>query len=180
MFDQEQFVEDCMAAQAEDSSHKAVREVVVRAVSDPSAVLEGLGEPTEGGFHVIHNTDEMTILNVVWAPNVVLRPHNHNEIWAVIGIYTGREDNVFWRRLPDDADCRIEAAGAVAMSVKDAHPLGPDIIHSVVNPILRLTGAIHVYGGDFFAEGRSEWDPEHLSEYPYDFEAAQKTLEGTG
>jgi predicted metal-dependent enzyme (double-stranded beta helix superfamily) len=38
----------------------------------------------------------------------------------------------------------------------------------VTNPIARLTGAIHVYGGDFFAMARSEWDPETLTEQPYD------------
>jgi predicted metal-dependent enzyme (double-stranded beta helix superfamily) len=37
---------------------------------------------------------------------------------------------------------------------------GDNIIHSVTNPIPRLTGAIHVYGGDFFGAERSEWDPE--------------------
>jgi predicted metal-dependent enzyme (double-stranded beta helix superfamily) len=36
--------------------------------------------------------------------------------------------------------------------------IAPDIIHSVLNPIDRLTGAIHVYGGDFFGAERSEWD----------------------
>ena len=42
--------------------------------------------------------------------------------------------------------------------------LGRDIIHSVTNPIGRLTSAIHVYGGDFFNANRSEWDPESLVE----------------
>ena len=32
----------------------------------------------------------------------------------------------------------------------------------------KLSGAIHVYGGDFFAVHRSEWDPENLSEQTYD------------
>ena len=45
-----------------------------------------------------------------------------------------------------------------------AEPPGRDIIHSVTNPIARLTGAIHVYGGDFFGVPRSEWDPESLLE----------------
>jgi predicted metal-dependent enzyme (double-stranded beta helix superfamily) len=53
-------------------------------------------------------------------------------------------------------------------------PLGRDIIHSVTNPIGRLTGAIHVYGGDFFAVPRAEWDPERLVEQPYD---VQKTMQ---
>jgi hypothetical protein len=49
-------------------------------------------------------------------------------------------------------------SGAKALSTGDAEPLGNNIIHSVTNPIRRLTGAIHVYGGDFFHEERSEWD----------------------
>jgi len=39
----------------------------------------------------------------------------------------------------------------------------------VTNPIPRLTGAIHVYGGDFFGPvGRSEWDAETLLEQSCD------------
>jgi predicted metal-dependent enzyme (double-stranded beta helix superfamily) len=40
----------------------------------------------------------------------------------------------------------------------------------VTNPIPRLTGAIHVYGGNFFNTPRSEWDAETLTEQPYDVE----------
>jgi len=86
----------------------------------------------------------------------MVMPHNHR-MWAVIGIYTGREDNVFWRRLKGTPN-KIEAAGAKALCEMDAEPLGTDIIHSVINPINKLTGAIHIYGGDFFAVERSEWD----------------------
>jgi predicted metal-dependent enzyme (double-stranded beta helix superfamily) len=32
--------------------------------------------------------------NVVWAPKMTIMPHNHC-MWAVIGVYTGREDNIF-------------------------------------------------------------------------------------
>ena len=39
MFDLEQFVADCRTALAADRSHKPVREVIARAVSDPQAVL---------------------------------------------------------------------------------------------------------------------------------------------
>ena len=63
------------------------------------------------------------------------------------------------------------------MSAKDADPLGDNIIHSVTNPIPRLTGAIHVYGGDFFAAERSEWDPETLTEQRYDVARAMKLFE---
>jgi predicted metal-dependent enzyme (double-stranded beta helix superfamily) len=172
MFDLDSFIADCRTALREDSSHKAVREVVARAVSDPPAVLKGLGEPTRGEVQKLYNAEDLTVINVIWAPHMTIMPHNH-EMWAVIGVYTGREDNIFWRRLPDDANGRVEAAGAKSLGTKDAVPLGPDIIHSVTNPVPRLTAALHVYGGDFFAQPRSEWDPETLSEQPYD---VSKTL----
>ena len=176
MFDREQFIADCRAALAADPSHKTVREVVARAVTDPAAVLKGLGAPTKAGVQKIHHSPELTILNVIWAPYMTILPHNHR-MWAVIGVYTGREDNIFWRRLPQDAASRVEAAGAKALCEKDAEPLGRDIIHSVTNPIPRLTGAIHVYGGDFFGTARSEWEPETLTERAYDVEKNMRLFE---
>jgi predicted metal-dependent enzyme (double-stranded beta helix superfamily) len=167
VFDLDRFIADCRSALAENASHKAVREVVARAVADPGAVLAGLGEPQRGGVHKLYNADDITILNVIWPPYMTIMPHNHR-MWAVIGIYTGREDNIFWRRLPSDGASKVEAAGAKALGVRDCEPLGRDIIHSVTNPIPRLSGAIHVYGGDFYAAERSEWNPETLSEGRYD------------
>jgi len=176
MFDLDQFIDDCRAAQAESDDHKAAREVVARAVSDPASVIAGLGEPQQGEVQKLYHTEDLTILNVLWAPKMTLMPHNHR-MWAVIGVYTGREDNIFWRRLPDRDDGKVEAAGAKALCEKDAEPLGQDIIHSVTNPIPRITGAIHVYGGDFFEIERSEWDPESLTEGRYDLEKNMRYFE---
>jgi predicted metal-dependent enzyme (double-stranded beta helix superfamily) len=67
-----------------------------------------------------------------------------------------------------DASRKLEAAGAKALCEKDTVELGQDIIHSVTNPIGRLTGAIHIYGGDFFGVQRSEWDAETFLEQPCD------------
>jgi predicted metal-dependent enzyme (double-stranded beta helix superfamily) len=171
MFDKDQFIADCRAALEGDRASLNVREVVARSVSDPAGMIEGLGELKPGGIEALHRSPELTVINVFWPPNMVIMPHNHS-MWAVIGVYGGREDNMLWRRLPNEADGRIEAAGAIALSTKDAQVFGPDVIHSVVNPIQRVTGAIHVYGGDFFAAQRSEWDPESLCEKPYDVEKA--------
>jgi predicted metal-dependent enzyme (double-stranded beta helix superfamily) len=167
MFDLDQFIADCRFALAQDASHRAIREVVARVVADPNAVLDGLGEPKRGGIDKLYHAGDLTILNVVWPPFMTIMPHNH-QMWAIIGIYTGREDNIFWRRLADGPGSKVEAAGAKALCEKDAEPLGRNIIHSVTNPIPRLSAAIHVYGGDFFAAERSEWDPETLSEQRYD------------
>lgn len=176
MFDLDSFIAECRDAIGADPSHKAVREVVARALCDPAAVLAGLGEPTRPGVDPLYRSDELTILNVVWAPRMTVTPHNHL-MWAVIGIYTGREDNIFWRRLPEPRRDRIEAAGAKSLSVGDAEPLGRDIIHTVTNPLPRLTAAIHVYGGDLFAVERSEWDSESLTERRYDWEKNMRLFE---
>jgi len=167
MFEIDQFVADCRAAIAEDASHKAVREVVERAVAEPGSVLKSLGEPRAAGIDALYHGDDLTILNVVWAPLMTIMPHEHR-MWAVIGVYTGAEDNMFWRRIEGEpGKSRVEAAGARSLRVGDAEPLGRDIVHSVTNPIPRLTGAIHVYGGDLIAVQRSEWDAETLLEQPY-------------
>jgi predicted metal-dependent enzyme (double-stranded beta helix superfamily) len=173
MFDLDRFKADCSAAATERAALQAIREIVARAVEVPTAVLKALGEPARSEVQTLHSSADLTILNVIWGPRMTVMPHNH-EMWAVIGIYTGREDNILWRRLPGEANSRIEAAGAKALSERDALPLGHDIIHSVTNPIGRLTGAIHVYGGNFFGVPRKEWDPERLVEQPYDL---QKTLQ---
>jgi predicted metal-dependent enzyme (double-stranded beta helix superfamily) len=169
MFDKDRFIADCHAALDGAQSSRNVREVVARAVSDPAAVVASLGEPKAGGIVPIHRSSEVTILNVLWPSQMVIMPHNHNT-WAVIGVYGGREDNILWRRLPADSTRGIEAAGAKSLCTGDALAFGPDLIHSVVNPSARLTGAIHAYGGDFLAIERSEWDPDSLQEQPYDTE----------
>jgi len=87
-------------------------------------------------------------------------------------LYSGREDNITWKRTGPV----IEASGAASLSEKEVFGLPPAGIHSVTNPIRRLTAAIHVYGGDFFAPGRSERDPETLRERPFELEAARETF----
>ena len=170
-FDLERFTEDVKRARREADSQRAVEEVLRRAVSDPGAMLAGIGEPKEAGLHTVYRAGDLTILNVVWAPLMVLFPHNHN-MWASIGIYTGREDNIIWERRGPV----IEANGAAALSEREVFGLPDDAIHSVTNPIRRLTGAIHIYGGDFFAVTKSEWDAETLREGPLDLEAVRRVF----
>jgi predicted metal-dependent enzyme (double-stranded beta helix superfamily) len=168
-FDLDQFVAECGNAVNEHAPTKAVREILARAVSDPKSMLDELGTPARGEVQRLFVADELTVINVIWAPGMMIMPHNHN-MWAVIGVYGGREDNIFWRRCKDDPNGLIEAAGAKSIGPGEVRPLGDDIIHSVANPTSKFTAAIHVYGGDFFAEERSEWDPENLYEHPYDIE----------
>lgn len=167
----ERFVASCREAMAAADAERCVRELVAELVSAPAAVAAALGEPERAGLVVLHRAADLTVLDFAWAPWMCFKPHDHR-MWSVVGIYSGREDNLFWRRTPDG----IEAAGARSLGAGDATTLGRDIIHSVVNPIGKMTRAIHVYGGDFFAppSPRSEWDPETLVERPWDMDDTRR------
>jgi len=176
MFDLNCLIADCKAAMNSGSAQRAVRELLHEAVADPSQVVRALGEPKKAGIDLIYRSNELTIINVVWGPRMTAMPHNHH-MWAVIGMYGGREDNIFWRALPEDARWPIEAAGASALMPGDVCPLGKDIIHSVTNPLGRLSSAIHVYGGDFVVQPREQWDEETLCVRPYDQTEARRRFE---
>lgn len=168
MFEKDQFIQDCLLAVGEGQA--AVREVVAEAVSDSARVMSVLGEPEHAGIFPLYRSPELTVINFAWAPCMSLMPHNH-QMFSVVGIYAGREDNVFWRR----TETSIEAAGAQSLGIGDVATLGRTIIHSVLNPIGKMTCAIHVYGGDFFEpdEPRSEWDHETLTERRWDVARAK-------
>jgi predicted metal-dependent enzyme (double-stranded beta helix superfamily) len=165
MFDKDRFTQDCMKAVAEGQG--AIRELVAEAVANGEGIMSELGQPEHAGITPIYRSPDLTIINFVWAPCMSLMPHNH-QMFSVVGIYSGREDNVFWRR----TEATIEAAGAKSLGVGDVATLGRDVVHSVLNPIGKMSCAIHVYGGDFFApaEPRSEWDHETLVERPWNID----------
>jgi predicted metal-dependent enzyme (double-stranded beta helix superfamily) len=180
MFEIERFCADCRQAMKETDQERAVREVVNQAVADPAALMRDIGEPERAGVFTLHRSDDLTVLNLIWGPEMTLLPHDHR-MWAVIGIYTGREENTFYRRSEEDGLTKL---GLKIMDAKDCSYLGETAIHKVYNPLTKLTGGLHVYGGDFFGTPRSEWDPESYEEMPYDvdknvglFELSNKRME---
>ena len=171
MFDLERFIADCRARLAEPSSEAAIRELVERAVTEPSEIERVLGTPREGGIVALHRSPELTVLNIAWTPGMAVFPHDHRT-WAVIGLYGGCEDNTFYRRAPEG----LAVAGGRQLRTGDAVVLGRNVIHAVANPLESFIGAIHVYGGDFFAIPRSEWCPDTGVERPFDVEHARRVF----
>jgi len=172
MFDKDHFIQDCINAIREGQG--SISEIVEQAVSKDARAISGLGEPKHSGITPLYTSHDLTIINFVWAPYMSLMPHNH-QMFAVIGIYSGREDNVFWRR----TESTIEATGVKSLGIGDVAKLGHDNIHSVLNPIGKMTCALHVYGGDFFEpdEPRSEWDHETLIERPWDIDKVKSLFQ---
>ena len=173
VFSSEQLISDCRDCFKESDTKSAVKELITRTVSDPGQVMRVLGEPQRGGINTIYRADDLTILNLVWGPGMDLYPHDHR-MWAVIGIYTGTEDNSFYQRSEEKG---LSRHGMKHLNSNDTVALGETVIHSVRNPLSQCTAALHVYGGDFFAAHRSEWDPETYTEKPYDIENAKRMFE---
>ena len=99
-----------------------------------------------------------------------LMPHDHR-MWAAIGIYDGTEDNQFFRR---DADDGLVTTNDRRLETGEVCVLGTQTIHAVTNPTGRLTGAIHVYGGDFVNQPRSQWGPDDLVERPFSMDTLRR------
>jgi len=173
MFDVDELIAQCRAALAETEPRRAVREVLDRTLSRPGDVADALGERA-GGLRLLHHAPDLTVLNVVWAPGMYLQPHDHR-MWAAIGVYGGQEDNAFFRR---DPDAGLTPSGGKQLQARDIVLLGDATIHSVANTRdHEFTGAIHVYGGDFVNQPRSQWNPETLREEPYDLAATNAAFE---
>jgi predicted metal-dependent enzyme (double-stranded beta helix superfamily) len=169
MFDLDRFLDECRGALRETHPQAAIQEILNGVLVTPRDLERAFGVPSEAGLNLLYQSRDLTVFNFVWAPGMSIWPHEHR-MWAVIGLYGGREENVFYRRGEDG----LQEAGGRRLDPKDTIILGKDIIHSVTNPLREFTGAIHVYGGDFFRVPRNEWDPETKKERPYDPERTKK------
>ena len=175
LFDKDLFVGDCLAAvRPGEGGHSAVRDIVERAVSTPAAIEAEVRPWSESPMMTIwHRSDELTVLHIVWPPDADLFAHDHN-MWAVIGVYGGREDNQFYRHLPDG---RIEPHNGKTLLRNDVVALGSEVVHSVRNPTQDWTATIHVYGGEFFTTPRTMWSKDTFEPVPLDPEFIKANLE---
>ena len=172
MLNVDHFVSDCRAALAGPTPGLTIKEMLQRIVASPPDVQAALGAPRRGAITPLHHERDLTILNVIWTPGMAIYPHDHR-MWALIGLYGGREDNTFYRRSPGG----LQVAGGKQLEAGDTELLGPSIIHAVANPLRVFTAAIHIYGGDFFAPGRTEWEPESLAPRPWSIQGAVRQFE---
>lgn len=172
MFDVDDFIQSCRDCLDEAEPRRAIRETVARAVSEPGSVRAAL-RSEHAGISFLHRADDLTILHVVWAPGMQLFPHDHR-MWACIGIHDGREDNQFFRRAEQGGG--LVDSGGKRLDESDVVLLGDDTVHSVTNPLRVPTGAIHVYGGDFVAQPRSQWAPPEMTEQPYDVDRVNEVF----
>ena len=173
MFDTDELVADLISCLAESDPRRAVRQTLDRAVASPAEMVSAL-PPEAAGIDLLYRSDELTVLTAVWAPGMSIFPHDHR-MWACIGVYAGREDNAFFRR-PADGVPGLVPSGDKRLDVGDVTLLGADTVHAVHNPLDQVTAAVHVYGGDFITQDRSQWLEPAMVEEPYDLTLANQVF----
>jgi predicted metal-dependent enzyme (double-stranded beta helix superfamily) len=131
-------------------------------VVDAVAEYDGIQSLEDLAFH---RSETLTLLAAVLPPGFSAAPHNHN-LWSVVGVCRGREDNRFFERegqgLTEVAQASVVGPGVL--------PNDPEVIHAIHNPLDTPLLALHAYGGDLLSTPRSNWDPETHEEIPYDWD----------
>lgn len=159
-------IEQCRGALETPDPQGSVATILLDAARDPAmveAISARVGLKSLEDM-AIHRSAELTLLAASIPPGFHAAPHNHN-LWSVVSVCGGQEDNRFFRRDGDGLE-QIGEASVVAPGVlsNDA-----DVIHAISNPLATPLLALHVYGGDLLATTRSNWDPETYEEIPFDW-----------
>ena len=174
MFELARFIESCRnALHSTDpisTVHRIVRDVIEDRKSIVSALRQGrANSETTAQYIFLHQSPELTILQVITPLRFRSPPHNHL-VWAVIGMYEGCEKNRFYRR---DGN-RLREDSVRDVTAPEAITLASDAIHGIANPLDRPSYALHVYGGALTNPERSIWNPFTFEEEPFQLATLSK------
>lgn len=146
------FINDCKSVLGSAQPMTEIQQLMSAALDD-CAGLKAVLPPTRGEpSRILYREDDLTVLQVSLPPGLKSPVHNHT-IWAVIGIYDGREDNRFFT---DDGGLTQQSARSLGAG--DVAALDATTIHAIENPLDTVTLGLHVYGGDLLAAPRDVWD----------------------
>ena len=61
-------------AMKETDPQRAVREIVAHEVADPIGLMKAIGEPERAGVNTPYRSDDLTVLNLIWGPEIPNAP----------------------------------------------------------------------------------------------------------
>ena len=143
---------------------------IERLVRDPDAIPEEFRRPKDGGrragggSYVLHRSDNLLVISVVWGPGAYVGPHDHHT-WGMIGVMGNGIQETRFRRV-DDRDregyATLEKDRTVLVKPGEVSLLIPEVdeIHSLDNFSDRPTVEIHVYGRELVGLDRCQYDLE--------------------
>jgi predicted metal-dependent enzyme (double-stranded beta helix superfamily) len=143
---------------------------IERLVRDPDAIPEEFRRPKDGGrragggSYVLHRSDNLLVISVVWGAGAYVGPHDHHT-WGMIGVMGNGIQETRFRRV-DDRDregyAKLEKDRTVLVKPGEVSLLIPEVdeIHSLDNFSDRPTVEIHVYGRELVGLDRCQYDLE--------------------
>jgi predicted metal-dependent enzyme (double-stranded beta helix superfamily) len=160
-------IDECKRALETRDPQGSVEEILLEAAKDP-AIIGAISKRTEFSTLedlAIHRSASLTMLAGALPPGFYAGPHDHN-LWSVVSVCAGQEDNQFFEREGDG----LTQKGETSVVGPGVLSNGADVIHAIRNPLETPLLVLHAYGGDLFGVSRSSWDPETHEEIPYDWE----------
>jgi len=159
-------IEKCRNALDSADVQRDVEAVLLEAAKNPDIVEAISGRTQFANLEdlAIYRSDRLTLLAGAMPPGFSAGPHNHN-LWSVVGVCAGREDNLFFEREGDG----LKQLGEVSVVAPAVLSNDADVIHAICNPLDTPLLVLHAYGGDLFSIARSSWDAETHEEIPFDW-----------
>ncbi|MCZ6544830.1 MAG: cysteine dioxygenase family protein [Chloroflexi bacterium] len=155
-----------------DATLSALADPLERIIARPDCLtdFEGVDTPSPDKGFVIHRSQELTVLAVVWPAGGSAPIHNHNG-WAMEGVIAGEELNHNYARVDDGLtpwQAKLEAIDPSRVRAGETTflPDPPADIHSVEIPSGK-TVAIHLYGLDLLNQWRYRFDLETGAVTPF-------------
>jgi predicted metal-dependent enzyme (double-stranded beta helix superfamily) len=172
----DQFLADCRDAVCVGQS--AVHDVVAQALADHERFDAAVRERAKPWFFVAD--DALTIFCTDGRGGSASSPHDHG-VWSVLGCFRGAEES-WWHELSGvskaSSGSGLTTIGSGVLRAGEAHALGADVIHSVMNRWDAPNAMVHVYGGNFLAMERSIWDPVTHARHPAGWSEPRAPLPG--
>jgi len=170
-FDAGLFVKSCVIAAADSEPLSAVREVVLRAVSEPAALAAAFSIPLpdDDNDGVLYGAADLLVACALFPRSYSTGIHDHT-VPAVIGVWSGYEDNHLFERGRDG----LRALGVQRVHAGEVLVLSGDAIHDVHTPNTTHSAALHVYLGDITATRRSFWNDTESKPVQFDGEEHER------
>ena len=176
MFDLDCFIAERRAAVSLDPTHKSVREIVARAVSEPTAVIAGLGAPARAEVQKLYNPPELTNPQRDLGPGHDDHATQSPDVGGDRDLHGARGQHLLapptgtgWR--PHRGRRGEVVGGTGRRGARARH-------HPHCNqPAAAIYGRHPRLRRGFFCRSRSEWDPETLLEQPFDMEKNLRLFE---
>lgn len=164
-FDLDEFTALLRVAAVGPDAAQSVKSIVQKAVSEPTAMIEGIPEYKENDI-LLFEDDTVSIWHTRFVNGAEIPPHDH-QMSVVIGVYRGIERNDFYENDPTNLNGGIRKSGEITLSTGDVASIGPSAIHTVSCTSKEPCCGIHVYLGKLSTVERSLFDVESGEKLAY-------------